>query len=340
MPSRPVLSESSVSPQPYSKSLTWGLALSVVLGYGYFALAYINTSSPCETESSNDLLWYASFLARTFDFHAGLGLLVIAFLGACFRRYTIAAATLPICVVALLPTVRSNCRVHANASISSNFKVMTINLLWVNRNTTPIIDEIQTEKPDLLLLQEYTPTWHAAMQRTLTTMLPYYFGYPVEEAFGTAIYSKYPLSDAYRFPGSQPGDRSPIFRSTLHVLNREIAVYCVHIVPPSWFNRVLMRRQFCDLYDVLAHEQRPMLIGGDFNFTSNAIMNRQIRSLGLSEAHEQSGHGRGSTFKIPWLPDIAIDHVYLTRELIPVQCRTGIGRGSDHRPVIVDLQID
>ncbi len=246
---------------------------------------------------------------------------------------------LPLCLIGLEPTIESYWTGDSQAGAKANFRVMIVNLLWVNRNTAPIIDEILAENPDLLLLQEYTPTWHRAMQKALTGTYPYYFGHPAEEAFGAAIYSKRPLSDPFRFPGAIPGDRSPFFRSTVRVADWEIAVYCGHIVPPSWTNRNLMRRQFCELYDTLKQEQRPMLVGGDFNFTRRAEMDEKLKSLGLAEAHTESGIGRGATFKIPWLPDIGIDHVYISSGLAPIKCRTGVSRGSDHRPVIVDLLV-
>jgi endonuclease/exonuclease/phosphatase (EEP) superfamily protein YafD len=37
------------------------------------------------------------------------------------------------------------------------------------------------------------------------------------------------------------------------------------------------------------------------------------------------------------VPGIRIDHVYLNRQLGATSCETGVGRGSDHRPVVVDV---
>lgn len=311
--------------------------MAVSAGYLYFALAYLAPSDPCDTGPTNQFFWYVSFMARTFDFHVGLGFLGIAIFAAWFRRYGLAGAALPLCLLGLMPTIFSYFPRSQSGNAPPNLQIMSANLLWVNRNTAPLINEILEEKPDLLLLQEYTPRWHAAIQTALSSTYPYYVGHPSDEAFGAAIYAKYPLSEPYRFPGADPGDRSPFFRATAQISNREIAIYCVHIVPPSWFNRKLMPRQFCQLYRALSEEKNPMIVGGDFNFTRGASMDRQLRFLGLVEAHVESGIGRGATFKIPYLPDIAIDHVYLSQELTPTKCRTGAGQDSDHRPVIVDL---
>lgn len=322
-----------------NRAIFWSTILVIVFGYSYYVLANLTQTNLCDTEPGNEFLWYTSFLARTFDFHVGLLFLGLAIVAVIARRFVIAAAVLPLCLIGLEPTIESYWLHYSGADAKANLRVMTVNLLWVNRNTAPIIDEILAENPDLLLLQEYTPIWHLAMQNALTETYPYYFGHPTEEAFGTAIYSKHPLSDPFRSPGAIPGDRSPFFRSTVRVADWEVALYCVHIVPPSWTNRILMRRQFCELYDALKQEQRPMLVGGDFNFTRRAEMDEKLQSLGLAEAHAQSGIGRGATFKIPWLPDIGIDHVYMSSVLTPIKCRTGIGRGSDHRPVVVDMLV-
>ena len=46
-------------------------------------------------------------------------------------------------------------------------RVMTVNLLMVNADTDGIIGEILAAKPDVLMLQEYTAGWHAAIQRAI-----------------------------------------------------------------------------------------------------------------------------------------------------------------------------
>ncbi|MBI1826388.1 MAG: endonuclease/exonuclease/phosphatase family protein [Planctomycetes bacterium] len=314
------------------------LATIIVLpGYACIAFAYLGPKVPFERGRLHDLAWYATFMARTFDYHIGLVYAIIAILALLLRRFRLALAALPLFLIGVGPTLQSLKAIQSDDEKSGLFRVMTANLLWVNRQTDLILNEILREDPDLVFLQEYTPTWDVAAKRALSVKYPFSFAQPAEQAFGAAIYSKNPISDAIRFPGFPPGNRSPFLRANLNLASGEVKIYCVHMVPPTWSNRALFLDQFAALYSELKKQDGPTIVGGDFNFTNRASMANLLTSFGLSEAQSMAGHGRGGTFKIPFLPNIAIDHVYSSRQFAPISCRTGIGEGSDHRPLIVDL---
>jgi len=322
------------------KPLFTGLMVVTTLsGYAYFAVAYFGPVAPCDPAEFS-ILWYASFMARTFDYHVGLIFLGFALAALGLRRLVFAATLASVSLIGLAPTLWSCISTASASPPAANLRVMTANLYFGSREHAALIDEILDENPDLLLLQEYTFDWHDAMRRGIAERYPYRLVHPAEGAFGAAIYSKVPLVNPERAPGDALQDRSPYLQAILRIGHRDIAVYNVHLVPPAWFNRTLMPQQFCQLRDDLARETRPMIVGGDFNFTRGSAMDHQIRSLGLQESFAISGWGRGTTFKVPWLPDIAIDHIYTSSGLEPVQCRIGQGRASDHRPIILDLHID
>jgi endonuclease/exonuclease/phosphatase (EEP) superfamily protein YafD len=71
-------------------------------------------------------------------------------------------------------------------------------------------------------------------------------------------------------------------------------------------------------------------------------MHRELKQAGVNEAHEQATIGRGATWPVNGIfryitPGIRIDHVYLSPSLRAIRCETGVGEGSDHRPVVVDV---
>ena len=67
----------------------------------------------------------------------------------------------------------------------------------------------------------------------------------------------------------------------------------------------------------------------------------ESQRVGLADAFDLGGWGRGSTWPVTsffrYLPGVRLDHIYLGGGLTCSDCRTGVGEGSDHRPVIAKI---
>jgi endonuclease/exonuclease/phosphatase (EEP) superfamily protein YafD len=223
--------------------------------------------------------------------------------------------------------------------------VMSANLLMVNTDTDGIIGEVLAAKPDVLLLQEYTAGWHAAMQEKLAAEYPYSSVVMREDSFGIAMYSRRPFAGEVdqRFPLGRAGVEQ--MRAEIDVEGVRIALYNVHLLPP----RTLLyagehRLQVADLLDALKREPHPYIVSGDFNFPDLSPQQTALKRNGAREAHQVVGYGRGATWPVNSVfryivPGLRIDHVFLSQQLTATSCKTGVGRGSDHRPVIVDVAI-
>lgn len=219
---------------------------------------------------------------------------------------------------------------------------MSVNLLMVNQQTGPIIAEIIEAQPDILLLQEYTDHWHAALQIAIGADYPYLCYQTRDDSFGAAIYSRRPFvgQPALHLP---LGDGElPQMRAVIRLTNRDVAVYNIHLLPTYWGDYTIAGRvQFADLLDLLADERLPIIMGGDFNFTETSPHAAALSRLGLSDAHALGGWGRGTTWPVHsmfrWIPSLRLDHIYLSGGLTCAECRTGVGQGSDHRPVLAKV---
>jgi endonuclease/exonuclease/phosphatase (EEP) superfamily protein YafD len=80
---------------------------------------------------------------------------------------------------------------------------------------------------------------------------------------------------------------------------------------------------------------------GDFNSTQYSLVYHEITSLGLRSAHEDRGRGFATTWpngENP-LPPIRIDQAFLSPEVECLDIFEGIGRGSDHKPLILDIRV-
>ena len=70
---------------------------------------------------------------------------------------------------------------------------MSVNLLMVNKDTGPLTEEIRASGADIVLLQEYTEHWHAALRAALAEDYPYECHVCRDDSFGAAVYSNRPF---------------------------------------------------------------------------------------------------------------------------------------------------
>jgi endonuclease/exonuclease/phosphatase (EEP) superfamily protein YafD len=285
--------------------------------------------------------WLAA-LVRTFMFHGGLLLAVVAITAAFARRWRLFAATMPLLLVTLGPSLLSYWSWTGDEIRGKTLTVMSVNLLMVNRDTAPIVEEIEAIRPDILLLQEYTVHWHQALQAKMGADYRHICHVTSEDSFGAAIYSRQAFVDEPECYISLGQASVPQMRAVIEIDGRKAAVYNIHLLPPWGMAYTIENRsQFADLLDVLAAEPLPIVMGGDFNFTENSLNAAALRHQGLVDAHSVGGWGRGGTWPVNsffrWLPSVRLDHVYLGGGLTCSECRTGAGRGSDHRPVIARI---
>jgi endonuclease/exonuclease/phosphatase (EEP) superfamily protein YafD len=230
------------------------------------------------------------------------------------------------------------------ASVGPPFHVMSINLLCVNRQTGPMLDEVRGVDPDVILLQEYAPHWHEALQRELIGYYPHYAGYPQEDSFGAAIYSRFPFREKPQLVASMGGGEVPQMRAVIDATGRDVVFYNIHLLPPRYLDYVIARNgQFAALLKELEKESLPFVLSGDFNFPATSPHARALKRSEITDAHDLGGYGRGATWPVNGLtrylpaPGFRIDHVYLSPGLTCASMRTGTGPGSDHRSLIATV---
>ena len=320
----------------------------VIASYALLALAYLWPQSYRNESWPFVVVAWLAFLVRVLQFHVGLLLGGIALAAAFVRGRRLFLATAPLVLFTLGPAWWGYLFGPAPRSAPPGtpvLRVMSVNLLMVNRDTQPIVDEVGAAGADVVVFQEYTDHWHAALKAALAGRYPYSSFVTQDDSFGVAVYSRTPFVGDV--DNHLPLGRSlvPQSRAVVRVGGREVAVYNVHLLPPRRLDyTVESRLQFADLLDVLAAEKLPYVVAGDWNFTGDTPQHRDLRRVGARDAHDLAGRGRGSTWPVNsffrYLPGLRFDHVYVGPALTAVRCETGAGRGSDHRPVIADVTFD
>jgi endonuclease/exonuclease/phosphatase (EEP) superfamily protein YafD len=272
-----------------------------------------------------------------------LFLALMAVIAALSRRWRIVVAASPL----LLFTVGAElCKYLPRGRVvveGETIRVMTANLLHANRRPGPLAAEIAGADADVILLQEYTFEWHERLRPVLAETHAHSRYVRREDSFGIAIYSRRPFVGHVdvQVPLGEP-DMVPQARAVIEIAGRLVAFYNVHLLPARTLEYTIeQRHQFGDLLRLLTAEEVPVVLCGDFNFTEASAFADALRRRGLVDAHEPGGGGRGATWPVMSffraLPGIRLDHVYLSEELTSTAARTGVGTGSDHRPVVAEV---
>ena len=206
---------------------------------------------------------------------------------------------------------------------------------------------LATRDADLISVVELTPeAVDSFTQAGIDTAFPYSFLQPGPGAGGIGIWSRYPVT-----PMTAPGHRGvtmPAARVQIPGLQSEPILASVHVMSPlagdqntiaDWNRGMAGAKAQLDNF---AREAGPaaVIIGGDYNSTSNMRQFRDLLSNGYRDAVEQTGSGFGPTFKadIALPPVITIDHI-LTRNAAVSSVQTITIKGSDHRALLARIQL-
>jgi len=322
-----------------------GVTLVVVLAYLVWIVAYLFPQDLREGAR-----WYAGavwcvMVVRTFRFQIGLVLLVAVGVGIHRRRWRTVLGALPLLAFGLGPAAVSLIPRGETVPRDQVLRVMSSNVMSSNRDTTDILGEVLAADPDLVVLVEYSPRWHAAAQKALSARYPHQAIAVRRDPMGVAIYSKLPFVRPVETYVPLGIVDHPQVRAVVRFGGVDITVYGVHLLPPR--GRAFIteaRTQFADLMEHVSHETGPTIVLGDFNSTGDGVQGSMLRAAGFKEAQHEAGWWRGSTWCVAgwmrYLPGIRIDQVYANDGLRFVRSVTGVGRGSDHRPVMADLVVD
>nr|WP_066072577.1 endonuclease/exonuclease/phosphatase family protein [Frankia sp. EI5c] len=222
---------------------------------------------------------------------------------------------------------------------SARLRVMTANLLYHNADAGRLGRQIRETSPDVLVLVEVSPLTLAKVQDSgALGAYRYSEVRPRPGAFGAAVFSRFPLSDA----AAPEVGGSMSLRATVRVdERRSFVVYAVHTISPTSgdFTR-RWREQLDTLRDEVRAARLPVVLAGDFNATRDHRPLRELVSAGVRDAHDVVGAGWTPTWNadmVAFPPVLRIDHVLTSPAFAVTGYRVGSAFGSDHKPVVVDL---
>ena len=222
---------------------------------------------------------------------------------------------------------------------SPTLRVMSFNLLSTNESYQEVIDYIERLDPDVVLLHEASRPWEVAMDTGPNE-------YEVVRArsddliFGTLVLAKGSEIEAVSYGFSTSSPRAVSVEMVPEGWAAPVTVLGTHPLAPTDAERASLRDAQIEFVGEWASStEGHVVVAGDFNATP---WSWPFRSLLVDTDLENSqvGYGLQPSFPAPsnLLLRVPIDHLLHSDSLKAVDRRLGPALGSDHFPLVVDLQ--
>ena len=228
-------------------------------------------------------------------------------------------------------------RAEAPAEARS-FRLVVSNVLMDNREAPRWLAEVQSAAPDLVVMLE-PDAWWIAQAQALRGALPYAVEHPLDNTYGIALYSRFPLHEVVVRELMEVGVPS-IWGSFELPAGDRVRFAFVHPRPP----RVAEDTDERDAELVLVAREfetyaGPALVAGDFNdvaWSDTTMLFQNISGL----LDPRIGRGLYSTYNARYpLLRWPVDYAFHSEELALVELRRLGASGSDHFGILVALAV-
>ena len=217
-----------------------------------------------------------------------------------------------------------------------SLRVLSLNVWFRNEDMARIADYLATSGADIAVLQEISEhqgrLLHAALE-----MYPHAYVQGASES-DAVVFSRWPIAAAETVQLSADGVSA--IRVTVEWEARPITLVAAHLHWPIG-SRTSDRRnaELAGLAVFAQSHADPLLMLGDFNITPWSPHFRAF--LDASGLHDCArGHGLDPTWPSQIIAlGIRIDHCFASPHWRTLDARVGPSVGSDHRPMLVELQL-
>ena len=310
--------------------------------------------------------YYVFELASHFKLHLLLtGVILIPFVLYTKKRFLIVLTLLTFAVNVYEVAPWYIKPVHAAEHVGEGFTLVSANVKFNSENKNGLLSYIQTVAPDIVFLQELDPKWSEVIN-TLKETYHYSFIVDYGDEFGIGILSKFPLGNLYEI------NVMPFHSPSLEAIatlddGTRIKLITIHPMPP--ISKELFEHRNAMFEEValrIKNSTEDVLLAGDFNTTmwspqykklvSEAGLRNLSKGFGLHGTwpigranytnflNAKEGGKSGTDFIPSWLVynhpiKLPIDHVLVRGNIIVKNISAGPDIGSDHLPIMAELQI-
>jgi endonuclease/exonuclease/phosphatase (EEP) superfamily protein YafD len=260
------------------------------------------------------------------------------------RRWILAAANLllVLCHLAwVAPDFRPATPYSAPAeasAVSRPVRIFCANIRAENPDHEGVLREITSRDPDVVVLIEYRRWWTHSL-RDSPVLKSYVYGTQLDQPYAgeIAVFSRLPVSKPQViWIANHLGNMVDI-----PLGNTSLRLFCVHS-PRPFYEKPFDYGEFWQrILPAISQQPRPLVVIGDFNATQSSWVYQQLLTMGLRSAHVDRGRGYATT----WpngdnpLPPIRVDQAMLSPQVECLSIEEGIGYGSDHKPLVLDIRV-
>jgi endonuclease/exonuclease/phosphatase (EEP) superfamily protein YafD len=260
------------------------------------------------------------------------------------RRWALFAIGLAIAFVNVVTLMPLFVPQPHRAGDGETLRILQMNLDYANLDRQAAIDCVKRNNPDMVMFEELTVPWQLALEPHLKDY-PHRILTVRNDPLGIGTYSKRPITNPaavyWHFNAPQL-----IFNSKLN--GKPLSFVQVHLELPS----ATQTRELRDLAQVRRFLPGTVVMVGDFNtVTWTSPFRKFLRNANLRDT--QAGRGFVPTWPsnlgtttilgpigplIGGLLKVPIDHCLISPDLVVLKRRVGQSFGSDHFPVLIELQ--
>lgn len=301
-------------------------------------------------------VWWPFDLAAHFRIQYVVALSMAAVLLIVLRRRLVAAMVMTLAFVNLGSALAPVWPMHqAPASTSQatqhvgRLKLLHFNVNTANTRYREVAEFMDASETDIIFLQEVNGRWMEAVQRCLNRYTLVH-ATPRSDNFGIAMFARRAGSAVVEVTSVQSIDVGeagvPAIEATVGCGQQRVQILSLHTLPPVTPGYAARRDAQLRAAAAWASQHTiPAIVIGDLNATPWSAAFTPLLDEGAL-LNSMRGHSRdfGRSWPahrgpIGWLLRIPIDHCLHTRHWRTVQRRLGPALGSDHRPLLVELQM-
>lgn len=279
--------------------------------------------------------WLVDLLAH-FPLQAASGAVVAAFLFGSVRRWKFFFLALLVAAINAAPLARPYLPVRQPESRGATLRICAVNTFIGNTDIDRILRVIREENPDVVYVSELSEVVDEALRESGLYPHRYSFAF-TESPWGAGIFSRFPIRKTSPIP-TRFG--CPTLVCDIDVNGSPLTVVGAHPPPPANGRLTRFRNgMLAAMGERIATLSGPVVLCGDLNTTPWSHSFRDlVQTSGLREA------GLGFGIQTTWptqapLLRIPIDHVLVSPGIAVRSHRVAARTGSDHFPVVVDLQL-
>ena len=279
-------------------------------------------------------------LATHFRLQYALGASVCALLLIGFRSWKLVPLAVCCAVVNwafIVPYYSAPSR-HDDPPAGIHLRLVLANVLNSNQNYAALTAAINQEQPDITVLQEFTEEWQSNLT-AFASQYPYAKLAAKAGGSGMALFSRYPIEQADVLTLDTSGHQALHVR--INVQGTPLLILGLHPPTPVRSDKFSNRNlQFAQAAALIKTDPGAKLLIGDLNTTMwSPYFSDLLRDSGLHDARVGFGLQPSWPMPLPSVLQIPIDQCLVGDHVSVQAIRVGARTGSDHRPLVVDVNL-